>query len=446
MASPGATGLTALIRQYYTDGWYPTGSRVAPNGFTPSGALLKATLVNSAVSMANTTAIPANCQGWGRILLENALYFTGQTRKLWAKDNDTPFATGSTNEDRTYNFSVTSSAEPFKVTVAWTDFPSTPAANPNLNNDLDLRVTGPTGTLWLGNVFSGGVSTAGGTADRRNTLEQVLLAAPATGAYTVTVRSFNVPNGPQPFAVVVTGALGATCSGNPECDDGLFCNGAETCNAGSCQSGTDPCSPLSCNEATDTCGGTTQVTFTSVAAQDGWVLESSETSNAGGTIDATASNISALRAGDDNKDKQYKTVVSFDTSAIPDGATILSATLRLRRGTVSGTNPFTTYGTCWADVQTGGFSGSTTLQTDDFQAAATAVQAASLSNAAANGDWSEGSLNAAGLAAINKTGTTQLRVYFSLDDNDDGHNDFIGWYSGENGTAANRPQLVVTYQ
>src|SRR5262245_46492679 len=174
------------------------------------------------------------------------------------------------------------------------------------------------------------------------------------------------------------------------------------------------------NEASATpAAAPTVVTLTSVAAQDGWVLESSETSNAGGSLDATAATTSALRVGDDNKDKQYKAVVSFDTSAIPDGATILSATLRLLRGTVSGTNPFSTHGTCWVDVQTGGLSGSTTLQTGDFQAAATAVQAASLSNAASNGTWSTGSLNAAGLAAIDKAGTTQLRVYFNLDDNDD---------------------------
>ena len=206
-------------------------------------------------------------------------------------------------------------------------------------------------------------------------------------------------------------------------------------------SGDDSAAPQVVNVASPT-----QVTFTSVAAQDGWVLESTETSNAGGSIDATSNTTSSLRVGDDNKDKQYKSVVSFDTSSIPDGAAIFSVTLRLRRGTVSGTNPFTTHGTCWADVQSGsGFSGSTALQTGDFQAAATAIQAASLSNAANNGDWSEGSLNAAGLAAINKTGTTQLRVYFNLDDNDDTGNDYIGYYSGE-GTSANRPQLVVTYQ
>jgi hypothetical protein len=198
------------------------------------------------------------------------------------------------------------------------------------------------------------------------------------------------------------------------------------------------------NEASATPVAT--VTFASAAAQDGWVLESSETSNAGGSIDATASTTSALRVGDDNKDKQYKAIVSFDTSSIPDGATIVSATLRLRRGTLSGTNPFTTHGTCWVDVQPGtGFSSSTTLQAGDFQAAATVVQAASLTNAANNGDWSTGSLNAAGFAAINKTGTTQLRVYFNLDDNDDTGNDYMGYYSGE-AASANRPQLVVTYQ
>jgi carboxypeptidase T len=189
----------------------------------------------------------------------------------------------------------------------------------------------------------------------------------------------------------------------------------------------------------------TVVTLVSVAAQDGWVLESGENTDVGGSLSATAGTTSALRAGDNNQDRQYRTFVSFDTSSIPDGATILSATVRLRRGTLSGTNPFTTHGTCWADVQTGGFSGSTALELSDFQAAATAPQAASLTNPASNGTWSTGSLNAAGLAAIDKTGTTQLRVWFNLDDNDDTGNDYLGYYSGE-ATATYRPQLVVTYQ
>jgi subtilase family protein len=206
MASPGATGLTALIRQYYTDGWYPTGAATPGNGFTPSNALLKATLVNSAVQMSGsgTTPIPSSCQGWGRILLDNALFWSGDARKLTAVDDTAGFATGSVNVDKTFTYTVNSNAQPLKVTLAWTDFPSTPAANPHLNNDLDLIVTGPGGT-FQGNVFSGGVSVAGGSPDRRNNLEQVLLAAPAAGSYTVTVRAINVPSGPQPFALVITG-------------------------------------------------------------------------------------------------------------------------------------------------------------------------------------------------------------------------------------------------
>jgi carboxypeptidase T len=205
-------------------------------------------------------------------------------------------------------------------------------------------------------------------------------------------------------------------------------------------------SPAS-NEATATPNATTIVTFTSGGTQDGWVLESGENTSVGGSLTSNNSTSSALRAGDNNQDRQYKAVVSFDTSSIPDGATIVSVTLRLLRGSVTGTNPFTTHGTCWVDVQNGtGFSGSTTLQNGDWQAAATAAQATSLSNAASNGTWSTGNLNAAGIAALNKTGTTQLRVYFNLGDNDDTGNDYLGYYSGENGTAANRPQLVVTYQ
>jgi choice-of-anchor B domain-containing protein len=193
-------------------------------------------------------------------------------------------------------------------------------------------------------------------------------------------------------------------------------------------------------------GGTTTVTFTSVATHDGYVLESTETSGVGGSLDTRTSNASALRVGDDKSDRQYRSVVSFDTSAIPDGATIVSVTLRLRRGTVSGTNPFTTHGTAWVDVHTNGLSGSTTLQTADFQAAATVVRGGSVSNADANGAWSEGTLTAAGNGALSKTGTTQLRVAFERDDNDNVRADYVGYYSGNNSNTVNRPQLVVTYK
>ncbi|MEM7584043.1 MAG: endonuclease [Acidobacteriota bacterium] len=190
----------------------------------------------------------------------------------------------------------------------------------------------------------------------------------------------------------------------------------------------------------------TTLTFTSVAAEDGWVRESSENSNVGGRNNSTGAGANAVRAGDQSNGRQYKGVISFDTSAIPDGATITSATLRLRRGRVVGTNPFSTHGTCWVDVHSGGLGGSTALANGDFQAVASVARSASLSNAASNGDWSEASLDAVGLTAVDATGTTQLRFYFDLDDNDDGGTDTIGYYPGNHSNTANHPQLVVTYQ
>jgi subtilisin family serine protease len=203
MATPGAAGLTALIRQYYVDGYYPSGNAVVANAMTPSAALMRATLVNSGQNMSGATVMPSNCQGWGRVTLDEALYFPGDARTLWVDDDTTGLAEAA--GERRFEF-VVSAGQPLKMTLAWTDYPSTPAALPHLVNDLDLIVE-QAGTTYLGNVWSGGQSVAGGSADRLNTLEQVLITAPVSGPLTVTVRAHNIPSGPQPFALVVTGAV-----------------------------------------------------------------------------------------------------------------------------------------------------------------------------------------------------------------------------------------------
>jgi hypothetical protein len=190
-----------------------------------------------------------------------------------------------------------------------------------------------------------------------------------------------------------------------------------------------------------------QVTLNAIASEDGWVREFSENSGVGGSSAAGGGGRAGLRVGDATSDRQYMAIVSFDTSVVGTGAEILSAKLRLRRGRVVGTNPFGNYGgQCLVDVaDLVGFGGNPALAAGDFQAPAAIVAAATLTNATSNGSWSEGDLNANGLAAIDTAGTTQLRVYFEVDDNDDGGNDYIGYYAANNGTAANRPQLVIDY-
>lgn len=210
MAAPGVAGMAALTRQYYVDGYYPSGAASAPDGFTPSAALIKATLINSGTQMSGEGNIPNNAQGWGRVLLDDAVYLAGDSRRLYLDDNAAGFPNGSSNETRTYQINV-GAGQPFKATLVWTDYPSTPAAAFNLVNDLDLEVSGPDGT-FRGNVFTGGQSATGGAADRRNNVEQVLRNSPTAGLWTITLRSFTVPQGPQPFALVVTGAVGL-CGG-----------------------------------------------------------------------------------------------------------------------------------------------------------------------------------------------------------------------------------------
>jgi hypothetical protein len=183
------------------------------------------------------------------------------------------------------------------------------------------------------------------------------------------------------------------------------------------------------------------LTFASVSSEDGSVREYNS-SNTGGSVDTSGD----IRIGDDSNasNRQYKGFLSFDTSSIPNGATITSVQLRLKRSDLGG-NPYGNLGSVVVDVApTSGFSGNYSLQLGDFQAIASAVNVTTLSQASNDGSWATGFFNAAGNTAINKSGQTQLRFYFTLPD--DGHedDDRLEFYSGSSG-ASDGPQLIITY-
>lgn len=211
-AAPAVAGIAALVRQFYTEGWYPTGTRQPDHGFIPSGALMKATLVNSGVDVTGIAGFPAPAasgEGWGRVLVDNALYFDGEQRNsmVWDVRNAGGLLTG---EVATHHVDVVSNAQPLKVVLAWTEPPAAAGTATPVINNLDLRVTSPDGTqTFLGNQFAGGVSVTGGTADTLNNVEVVLVNAPAPGDWTVTVTAatVNVGNPGQGFALAVSGDL-----------------------------------------------------------------------------------------------------------------------------------------------------------------------------------------------------------------------------------------------
>jgi hypothetical protein len=207
-ASPGVAGAAALVRQYYVEGFYPTGVATPANRFTPSAALLKATLISTArpvpyrglVTGGREPAlpVPSHQQGWGFPVLGDALFFPGDAAKL--RVVDVPLANGlATGQTSAVRVNV-KAGTPFKAVLVWTDPPGHVAGvsdtTSQLVNDLDLQVRTPSATL-LGN---------GATPDRLNNVEVVVVAEPVPGTYTIDVSAHAIAFGPkQSYALVLTG-------------------------------------------------------------------------------------------------------------------------------------------------------------------------------------------------------------------------------------------------
>ncbi len=279
-AAPLVAGYAALAREYYRKGFYPSGAARAADALTPSAALLKATLLAGARNMtgrggpdygpcvpdtcdlsvglcfngfgacaedadcwtcsgqsALTCASDRDCnlallqddaptseQGWGRLQLDDALFFGGDTRGLaaWDVPRDRGVATGETWASEVY---LDGRAEELKIVLTWTDPPALVASPSYLVNDLDLIVTAPNGTVYRGNAWAArdrNPATREATAPHalpasdNDNVEVVRLpagGAPA-GVWRVEVAGDSVPGTPfvdggarQDFAVVAVGPV-----------------------------------------------------------------------------------------------------------------------------------------------------------------------------------------------------------------------------------------------
>jgi len=194
------------VRQYYEEGFHPGGTANPADALLPSGALVKATLLNATMNMTGVSGYPSDREGWGRLNLDRGLYFAGDTRRNVVKDvrNADGLSTGEVDE---YTLEVSDSSLPLWVTMAFTDSPAALGASLTPVNDLDLELEGPDG-LYRGNVFDtvAGVSVTGGSADNLDNVERVVLASGfSTGSWTVRVRGTLVADGPQGYALHVSG-------------------------------------------------------------------------------------------------------------------------------------------------------------------------------------------------------------------------------------------------
>ncbi|WP_413291102.1 S8 family serine peptidase [Bdellovibrio sp. HCB337] len=191
MATPLAAGGAAVVRQVLQEKF-----QIA----NPSGALMKATMMHTAVDMFPgqygevgaakgqelLTRRPNADEGYGRVDMTRIAQMTAQTRFV-----DNKVGLGQNEQEM---FTVTL-ARPGQILVnlVYTDAPASPDAAVAMVNDLDINVSG------------GGVTSA--PRDRVNNNEIVELNNLPAGTYTITVMGTKVPqgkNGKQPYALVYT--------------------------------------------------------------------------------------------------------------------------------------------------------------------------------------------------------------------------------------------------
>jgi len=191
MSTPLVAGAAAVTRQVLQEKF-----QVA----NPSAAVLKATLLHTAVDMFPgqygefgasrgqelLTLRPNSDEGYGRADVGNVVNLTNATRFL---DNTTGVAQG---EEMSVSVTL---ARPGSIlaNLVYTDAPASPDSAVALVNDLDLSLTGNGQNVNKG--------------DRVNNHEVIELANLPAGTYTLTVKGIKVPmgkNGKQPYALVYT--------------------------------------------------------------------------------------------------------------------------------------------------------------------------------------------------------------------------------------------------
>jgi len=284
-ATPETAGVVGLIVQMWSDnvwGTNPTGGTVFER--QPHFATIKSLLINNAQPYpfsGTTHDLTRTHQGWGR---PNARLAKERAARSFVVDQSNPLSLG---ESASYEITVAAGESELKVTMSYPDPPGTTSSSLHRINDLDLKVTSPSGVLYWGNngLREGNESVSGGNPNSVDTVENVFVRNPEPGVWTAEVRAAEInqdafldtPEWDATYALVVTGASGqpAVC-GNGVREGGEQCDGSDlggqTCQSQGYQQGTlacksdctfdtsgcsNPCKPAgaSCTAGSECCSG-----------------------------------------------------------------------------------------------------------------------------------------------------------------------------------------------
>ena len=186
MATPGVSGTMALLYEKYKNLY---------NSQNPDATLIKALLMNTADDGGN--AGPDYKYGYGRMNARRAL--DCMVNNLYNKDSL------NTNDSDAYIINVPANTAELKVMLHWRDKEANAFVSKTLVNDLDLKVIDPGNTTYLPWVLDYAAANVNNTATRKkdtlNVMEQVTIANPASGNYTIKALGSSVPYGPQTYYI-----------------------------------------------------------------------------------------------------------------------------------------------------------------------------------------------------------------------------------------------------
>ena len=250
MATPVCAGTSALVRQYFRQGHF------GGTGFVPSGALIKAVLMQSGTPMTylkdiggtltripmSDVKIPNTRIGYGMVDLSTVLTFADSPASLKSHFYNSVLITQGQNLARCFALAGGTSPRSVKVTLVWTDPAGTAFGDAALVHDLDLVIVDPGGKFYYGNNFTTTTESflEHPYIDVVNNNEQITIKNAAAGTYTVRVRATDVAAAAgQKYSLVVTGAnvgsfTQASCTSAIVNSCPNSCSGFGTCSAGAC--------------------------------------------------------------------------------------------------------------------------------------------------------------------------------------------------------------------
>ncbi|MEV6084594.1 extracellular catalytic domain type 1 short-chain-length polyhydroxyalkanoate depolymerase [Streptomyces parvulus] len=155
--------------------------------------------------------------------------------------------------------------------------------------------------------------------------------------------------------------------------------------------------------------GTRTVTVANDDARDGYVKAGADGS---GAATGTLESVYGLGVGRGADGRHNRAVLSFDTSSLPDDAVVESVRLSLTHASGSGDPWGSPAGNALTVDARSGCFGACAIEPADWSAPATASAVATVPRFS-SGTVSSAEFSGAGLAAVDRAGTTQLRLRFT---------------------------------